>query len=144
MPLCDITVSIIASHFVSTSLKNAIFPGENSAHLSRSIRQKEELRCSVGTYCNSVLQALSAFPIMLTRTQACPLHGSFYAPASIYDLGIANRFQASHMSSSSGVRANVNVCSPVLLEKWWWAKMLAGWKCLDMQNSISFCEGSSL
>lgn len=39
---------------------------------------------------------------------------------------------------SSGVRANVHVRILVLLEKWWWAKMLAGSEGLNVQISIFF------
>lgn len=82
----------------------------------------------------------SALFIMLTRKQSFLFHCFSYTQPSIYYLGIVNGSKTPHMSSSSGVRANVNVSSLILLEKWWCPKMLATWKCLDMQSKLFFAR----
>lgn len=53
-------LSIIVS-FLSTSLKNIIFPWENVAYLFRSVTQHRLCRCSLANYCNCFLQSLFCF-----------------------------------------------------------------------------------
>lgn len=134
----DIILSIIVSRFMSTSLKNMIFRWENSAYLFRSVTQEGLCRCQGAI---SVSLFLILFLLCSSRSLGSR-HASLtvpFIPGLPYIIWESeSALNLPTCPGSSGVRANVNVRILVLLEKWWGAKMLAGWKCLDVQISVFF------